>query len=267
MNQNSLRISVVFTLLIGAALISHTLLNFSDMYNQTSYVSVTPDSTEDSSKTYLNYYKQSEESWISESKLNETYRGIIEVTRYPNSTPTQDQVERAWRLYNQTYTNAERDGWFDYQNARRSGYYMRSFGSSHYPNNKSLKDNEVLKPEKPEYLIYYEKSGGSKKFLVGVMYLTNSVNDPGEQVGGPLTEWHYHKFSRPQCLLNHNKLVYDKERCSENELYTRSPEMLHVWFIDHPEGVFATNMSIEKQVKSEQPGKLSKSEFIEVVMN
>jgi hypothetical protein len=45
----------------------------------------------------------------------------------------------------------------------------------------------------------------------------------------------------------------------------RTAEMMHVWFVEHPEGPFATSMSVPSQVLKE-PEKMSEEEFKEYVM-
>lgn len=65
----------------------------------------------------------------------------------------------------------------------------------------------------------------------------------GPQVGGPLTLWHYHVWFRPKCLRGGLLSTGEgRNGCRDGEPSHRSPEMLHLWFLDHPMGRFATTM-------------------------
>ena len=80
--------------------------------------------------------------------------------------------------------------------------------------------------------------------LAGLMFYTRRSDERGPQVGGPLTRWHYHVWASPNCLVDGLLSVGSPRdgRCARGEPAHRSPEMLHVWFLDHPEGPFATSM-------------------------
>jgi hypothetical protein len=126
-----------------------------------------------------------------------------------------------------------------------------------------------LEPSKPESLVYYKNPNNeSEKLLAGFMFLVDSLEAEGEQVAGPLTVWHYH--STPSTgqggTVCFNSTIsrgrgFESIDCSDNDLRKyRGPEMLHIWFIKHPEGPFATRMGIPSEyLKS--PEKMSKKEF------
>ena len=111
----------------------------------------------------------------------------------------------------------------------------------HYPSHEYLFDDKVLDPDRPEFLMYSDTPRG--KLLVGYMFFTRTNEEKGPQPGGALTAWHYHPW-QPQgrCLLKGLLPVGRPDasgQCAEGVLVMRSPEMMHVWFVDHPLGPFA----------------------------
>ena len=70
-------------------------------------------------------------------------------------------------------------------------------------------------------------------------------------VSGSMTRWHDHLWSESTCLL-HGLLMTQRAPCVDpDEVATRrSPEMMHVWLVDHPRGAFATEMWIEPSLLS-----------------
>jgi len=230
---------------------------------------------------YINVYEPGEPpEWIPESSFSMKNHDapIYEVTRYPNPEPTAEKINSSWKLYNRTYEAAERNGWFEYENTVERGYidYVLA-GSLHHYNASYHLDRESLNPEKPESLIYYEHpENENNRILAGVMY--QNVKKEGEQVGGSLTVWHYHPIVQAK-LERLNKAIkegtrYESYRGIINDVYQEVPEnrldrtgeMIHVWFVEHPEGPFGTSMWVPRD-SLEQPTKMSKKEFETRVMN
>ena len=82
------------------------------------------------------------------------------------------------------------------------------------------------------------------------MYMVRKPEERGPQVGGPLTIWHYHIWSEPACLFRGMFTVgflNNSGLCDEGVISQRTPEMIHVWFIDHPDGPFATGMTLSDE--------------------
>jgi hypothetical protein len=231
---------------------------------------------------YINKYESAEENrnWILEEgnvSLGDPEVPIYEVTRYPDDEPTKQHLNNSWELYNRTYEAAERNGWFEYENVVEDGYidYVLADGVHHY-NASYYLDGEILNPQKPESLIYYENpENESNEILVGVMY--QNMKKEGEQVGGPLTIWHYHPIIQTK-LRRLNKTISQETRYDDyeqlvNEAYKKVPEdrlnrtgeMIHVWFVEHPEGPFGTTMSVPSS-SLENPEKMSRKEFTNRVM-
>ena len=148
--------------------------------------------------------------------------------------------------------SARRHGWFDFQQAAKDGF-TRMYGDElHYVNQDYVLDDHMLDPDRPEFLLFYNTSSGRR--LAAFMFLTRTPAERGPQVGGPLTVWHYHFWSKKRCLLNSLFVVGDPDgsgHCPAGELAQRSPEMMHVWFVEHPQGPFATDMSLTKELKDQ----------------
>ena len=229
---------------------------------------------------YVNRYESTNEprNWSpEEGNVSLDNPGTYEVTRYPDAEPTAEQINNSWILYNRTYEAAERNGWFDYQNAVKEGYvdYVLTDGLHHY-NTSYYLDREALNPDKPESLIYYEDpENESNQILAGVMY--QNMKKEGEQVGGPLTIWHYHpivqwKLERLNEVIE-QETRYERYRQIINNAYEEVPEnrlnrtgeMIHVWFVEHPRGPFGTGMGVPSD-SLEEPTKISKDEFETRVM-
>ena len=173
--------------------------------------------------------------------------GIYEVTRYPYAPTTPEQSRAADDLLRRSLTVAEERGWFDYERGLADGFHnMRELDRLHFANDAHLRDGRMLDPERPEFLMYYDTSGGKK--LAGFMYLADTQYGSGPQIGGPLTVWHYHIWDRPMCWSAGVPLASATGTCVEGVPADRSPEMIHVWFIEHPEGSFATTMGLTRDL-------------------
>ncbi|MDG2307853.1 MAG: hypothetical protein P8R42_25020 [Candidatus Binatia bacterium] len=171
--------------------------------------------------------------------------GIYEVTRFPDAKPTTEQKAAAQAFAKRSLEAAKAKGWFDYQKALADGFSRRQeLDRLHYANDEFLADDEELNPERPEFLMFYDTPKGKK--LAGIMYLADTQEGHGEQIGGPLTLWHYHQWPRPSCWENGLPIGEPSENgeCWKGFAAPRSPEMLHVWFLDHPAGDFATDMEL-----------------------
>ena len=89
------------------------------------------------------------------------------------------------------------------------------------------------------------------KRLLAFMFIVNSPEDEGPQIGGPLTLWHFHTWSRVRCFNNgratHVPALADGTCVIGTPSY-RGPQMMHVWFLPHPGGRFATRMGLRRDV-------------------
>src|SRR5262249_31186813 len=144
------------------------------------------------------------------------------------------------KLVERSYESATRKRWFDFDKAAADGFVLSS--KSHYVNEEYVFDDAILDPERPEFLMFYDTPEGKK--FTGYMFLINNTLARGPQIGGPLTLWHYHIFSDDLCFEGGLIIVAQPEngKCARGAPQRRSPEMLHVWLIDHPDGPFSPQM-------------------------
>lgn len=188
--------------------------------------------------------------WIPESEVPETPRDgppqtIWEATRYPGKAPTPAQTRAADDLRERCLAAARKHEWFEFDNGLRDGFERQWNDENHFYNWEYVTDDAILDPERPEYLMYYPTENG--QVLAGFMFLTRAPMEQGPQPGGPLTVWHYHLASHPHCFRGGMVLLGHPQggSCIEGVLSKRTPEMVHVWFLEHPEGHFATRMKLE----------------------
>jgi len=223
---------------------------------------------------YAHLFSSSDPKWILESEIpvkskalagtsNDTHahhlsptesqsgsvQGVMlwEVSAYPpGSKPTSEQRKAAENLVEQSYQSAKRNGWFDFNKGKADGYVPADV--PHYSNEKYLLDEAILDPERPEFLMYYDTPQGKK--LAGYMFLANKTLARGPQIGGPLTVWHYHYSLDEYCFMWGLLIVGqpEKGKCTRGVPQQRSPEMLHVWLIDHPAGQFSSQMNVTPDV-------------------
>jgi hypothetical protein len=152
---------------------------------------------------------------------------------------TSDELEGAARLVAGTKAAAVR--FEDLQAALAEGYYQVApprNGLAHYMNTAYNRDGRIVDPDRPESLIYLLLTDGSWK-LVGVMYRMPSPDQPGPRVGGPLTAWHAHDNL---CTANGRVVATVSNGTCARGTASRTPEMLHVWLVNNPNGVFSDDM-------------------------
>lgn len=189
--------------------------------------------------------------WISESQIPrrpqvEPAMVIWELSEVdPTRAPTAAEAGAAEDLVRRCRAVAEEKGWFEFRRGIDAGYRLMEGDRRHYVNEAYLFDDAVLDCTRPEFLMYYGTPRG--KLLAGVMFYAPAADRRGPQIGGPLTLWHYHIWFRPKCLRD-GLLITGEGRsgCRDGKASHRSPEMLHVWFVDHPQGPFATTMSLDR---------------------
>lgn len=214
---------------------------------------------EKASERYIKDFIKWDRAWTREKEVELSHNGTIyEVDRYRNKSVTSTQIENAWTLYNKSYEAAKSKNWLNYSKALKDGF-RNPHSVDHYVNIEYFRDNQSLVPKKPEFLMYRNNSNG-EKVLTGMMYMLNNVSAEGRQIGGTTTKWHFHVYNDYDCYYDGygNSLVKD---CPKKYFSFKTPEMMHVWFVDHREGVFATNMAVPQEDIEEGPHKMNKSEF------
>ena len=123
----------------------------------------------------------------------------------------------------------------------------------HYVNPAYLVKGDTLNPEHPESLIYGSSSKGP--ILLAAMYIAHGIGQPGPDIGGPLTLWHAHS----NLCFNSKTNIIDAftdaaGNCPAGSFNSGTPEMLHVWVVDNPNGPFSTDMNPQALVKLLQAG-------------
>ncbi len=196
-----------------------------------------------------------EETWRLESEIprepQESPQMVLwELTAFePGTAPTPDQQSRAQTFVADCYRAALEHGWYDFKQGLADGYQLMFEDRRHYENREYILDDSVLDPDRPEFLMYYGTPKGKR--LSGFMFYVDTPLGRGPQPGGNLTVWHYHVWKRTLCLLEgliSVGLADQSGRCSAGTPTHRSPEMIHVWLIDHPGGAFTTSMMIEPKL-------------------
>ncbi len=192
-----------------------------------------------------------EDRWLPESEIPAkpqlTPQMVIwELSRFAPGTPqTSEEQKAAADFLAECYRAAKQHGWYDFQKGLADGFTLMFQDRRHYENRDYILDDRVLDPDRPEFLMYYGTPQG--KQLTGFMFYVANQFDRGPQIGGNETIWHYHVWSRVLCTIRglvSVGLANKQGQCSEGVPIQRSPEMLHVWLLDHPEGRFTTSMMI-----------------------
>ena len=160
------------------------------------------------------------------------------------STVSAGERDAAQRLLDTTRDRTAR--FTDLELARAEGYRpitAPELPLVHFHNGAYHRDGRILDPERPEDLVYFNDGGVMR--LVGAMYVMPEAGLAGPQPGGALTTWHAHldlcfedRVDGPMIV---GRATADRP-CPDGSELVPTPEMLHVWLYDNPDGPFATNM-------------------------
>jgi hypothetical protein len=165
--------------------------------------------------------------------------------------PTAAELEAASRLIAETKASVAR--YVDLNVAIAAGYVPMEPPTDqvvHYVNPAYLTDADVLNPLHVQSLIYF--NGKQGPVLIGAMYIMPRSFEAGPQVGGPLTVWHQHSnicFDDVTGMAvafadDASSNANDKSgSCPRGSTHRTTPQMLHVWLIDNPDGPFASTMA------------------------
>jgi len=199
---------------------------------------------------YVSDFFRKVEQWEPETTDYYDHKmGMYELSQYPNQEATQAHKDAANKFVKDSFDAVVRHGWLSKEKGLSDGYEKMYGDPVHFVNKEYVFDGETLNPDKPEVLMYYKTEEGD--FLMGIMFL--AIGQRGPQVAGPLSKWHYH-IDRSMCY-ERGVLpiggIGEGGSCEAGFHNIRSPEMLHVWFFDHPDGRFATKMWLsEEQLKN-----------------
>jgi hypothetical protein len=163
-------------------------------------------------------------------------------TATPGQAPTATQLEAAAKLLEDT--RAAVQPYQDLGAAKLAGYVPVTpplLTIVHYVNPAYMTAADILNPTHVQSLIYVNTTRGP--VLAGAMYIMPRVGMPGPEIGGPLTNWHHHDNL---CFSNQLGIVValtNGGTCPAGSTNRVTPDMLHVWLIDNPNGPFDSNMS------------------------
>jgi hypothetical protein len=157
---------------------------------------------------------------------------------------TAQELEAAARLVADVRAGAAR--FEDISAAQQEGFRLLvggRNGMSHWINQGYHTDGRIVDPARPESLMYLRMSDGSWK-LVGVMFLMPTASEPGPRVAGPLTAWHAHNNLCMNSAVGRITALTDANgKCPAGTTYMgKTAEMMHVWLVDNPNGVFSDEM-------------------------
>lgn len=206
---------------------------------------------EEAEEFFFSEYTAIIPDWHPEAEVDvspQPERGMIiyEVTRYPHLVePSREQLAAAAAFWEKAKATVRERGWDRFDQAVEDGFELMFEDDNHYGSREYVADGRTLDPERPEFLIYYDTGVGKR--LAGLMFLAQP-GEHGPQIAGPMALWHFHIWNRPLCLWDDLLVVGmadDAGACQEGSATQRSPEMLHLWFFDHPQGMFSTGMDLE----------------------
>ena len=170
--------------------------------------------------------------------------GLPDMKMYGSTAPpTAAQVVAAGQLIKETDASLAR-----YQNVQAAfaagyTYVLRTDGEEHllYDGNPSYAG---LNPQDPSSLVYAINVPHHAPILLGAMYIEQD-NTNGPQVGGSLTRWHSHlvlcEGARPTIAGFGVQLRGSCNPATWTDRYTA--QMLHVWVVPYPGGVFSDDLS------------------------
>jgi hypothetical protein len=161
----------------------------------------------------------------------------------PTRPPTAAELAAADKLIVDTKAGVAR--YTDLSVAKAAGYWAITpefLPIVHYISTQCFTKPGVLVPTCPESLIYANTKHGLS--LIGAMYVMPQAGMAGPQVGGPLTVWHSHSNL---CFSTANSVIVaftaSDGSCPKGSVNRDTPQMLHVWTVDNPDGPFSEDMN------------------------
>jgi hypothetical protein len=170
--------------------------------------------------------------------------GLPDMRMYGSTNPpTAAQVQDAANLIKETDASLVR--FENVQNAIAAGYTYRlaTNGEEHLLYDGGNPAYQGLNPKDPSSLVYAINVKGHAPILLGAMYLMGQGNGP--QVGGGLTRWHSHlEVCRGNRIIIAGFNLALRGHCDPSTWTdTYTTQMLHVWVVPYPGGVFSDDLS------------------------
>ena len=158
--------------------------------------------------------------------------------------PTAAQVLAAGQVIKETDASLKR--YANVQAALAAGYtyVLRTNGEEHLLYDGGDPSYQGLNPQHPSSLVYAINVPNHAPILLGAMYIMGDQQN-GPQIGGELTRWHSHLVT---CVNGQQTVagfgVQLRGGCDPatwQDQYTA--QMLHVWVVPYPGGVFSDDLS------------------------
>ena len=175
-----------------------------------------------------------------------TTNGLPDMQMYGSTAPpTAAQVVAAAQLIQATDTSLKR--YANVQAAFAAGYtyVLKTNGEEHLLYNGPDPAYQGLNPQDPSSLVYAINVPDHAPILLGAMYIMGGDDQNGPQIGGGLTRWHSHLVT---CVNGRETIagfgVQLRDDCDPATWHdTYTAQMLHVWVVPYPGGVFSDDLS------------------------
>jgi predicted MFS family arabinose efflux permease len=172
--------------------------------------------------------------------------GLPDMQMYGSTAaPTAAQVVAAAQLIQQTDNSLRR--YANVQAAFAAGYtyVLKTNGEEHLLYDGPDPAYQGLNPQDPSSLVYAINVPHHAPVLLGAMYIMGGDQQNGPQVGGGLTRWHSHLVT---CVNGQQVIagfgVQLRGGCDPATWQDRyTAQMLHVWVVPYPGGVFSDDLS------------------------
>ena len=158
--------------------------------------------------------------------------------------PTAAQVLAAAQLIKETDASLKR--YANVQAAFAAGYtyVLKTNGEEHLLYDGDDPGYQGLNPQDPSSLVYAINVPNHAPILLGAMYIMGDQQN-GPQIGGGLTRWHSHLVT---CVSGRQTIagfgVQLRDGCDPATWQDRyTAQMLHVWVVPYPGGVFSDDLS------------------------
>jgi hypothetical protein len=158
--------------------------------------------------------------------------------------PTAAEVLAAAQLIKETDASLKR--YANVQAAFAAGYtyVLKTNGEEHLLYDGDEPSYQGLNPQDPSSLVYAINVPDHAPILLGAMYIMGDQQN-GPQIGGGLTRWHSHLVT---CVSGHQTIagfgVQLRGGCDPATWQDRyTAQMLHVWVVPYPGGVFSDDLS------------------------
>ena len=175
-----------------------------------------------------------------------TTDGLPDMKMYGTTAqPTAAQVTGAARLISQTDATLRQ-----YANVRAAfaagyTYVLKTNGEEHLLYDGGDPSYQGLNPQHPSSLVYAIDVPHHAPILLGAMYIMGDDQQNGPQIGGGLTRWHSHLVTcvnGQQIVAGFNVALHGGcNPATWQDTYTA--QMLHVWVVPYPGGVFSDDLS------------------------